>query len=100
MTTRHAAKGDLHGITVVVDTSGAELFIGRFFEQRAEGIVLLDVARHVDTADGPSKAEYVRSAARYGQWKEMDRVVVPSPVVRSVTRLADAVSADFAPPRG
>ena len=68
---RHAAKGDLHGITVVVDTTGAELYIGRFFEQRGDGIVLLDVARHSDGANGVSKEQYVQTAARFGQWKEL-----------------------------
>ena len=90
MRSGHAAKGELHGITVVVDTVGADLYIGRYFEQRADGIVLLDVARHTDGAQTTSKAEYVRTAARYGQWKELDQVVVPLPEVRSVTRLADA----------
>ena len=92
---RHAAKGDLHGITVVVDTTGAELYIGRFFEQRGDGIVLLDVARHSDGANGVSKEQYVQTAARFGQWKEFEQVQLPEvaaplPEVRSVTRLADA----------
>lgn len=89
---RHAAKGDLHGITVVVDTAGAEVYIGRFFEQRGDGIVLLDVACHRDGANGVSKDQYVDTAARYGQWKEHAQVVVPLPEVRSVTRLADVRS--------
>lgn len=89
---RHADKGDLHGITVVVDTAGAEVYIGRFFEQRGDGIVLLDVACHRDGANGVSKEQYVDTAARYGQWKEHERVVVPLPEVRSVTRLADVRS--------
>ena len=88
--TRHADKGDLHGITVVVDTAGAEVYIGRYFEQRRDGIVLLDVARHRDGENGVSKQQYVETAARYGQWKEFGQVVVPLPEVRSVTRLADA----------
>ena len=89
---RHADKGELHGITVVVDTTGAELYIGRFFEQRSDGIVLLDVARHSDGSGGVSKRKYVQTAARYGQWKEHDQVVIPLPEVRSVTRLADAAT--------
>ena len=87
---RHAAKGELHGITVVVDTTGAEVYVGRFFEQRGDGIVLLDVARHIDGAGGVSKQQYVQTAARFGQWKELDQVVVPLPEVRSVSRLVDA----------
>lgn len=74
----------------MVDTVGPALYIGRFFEQRSDGIVLLDVARHTEGEGGPSKEQYVRAAARYGQWKELDRVVVPLPEVRTVTRLADA----------
>ena len=87
---RHAHKGDLHGITVVVDTTGADLYIGRFFEQRDDGVVLLDVARHRGGANGVSKQQYVETASRYGQWKELDQVLVPLSEVRSVTRLADA----------
>ena len=86
---RHAAKGELHGVTVVVDTTGTELYIGRFFEQRGDGIVLLDVARHTEGAGGVSKEQYVQTAARFGQWKELDQMVVPLPEVRSVTRLVD-----------
>ena len=96
---RHADKGDLHGITVVVDTTGAELYIGRFFEQRTDGVVLLDVARHRDGAGGVSKDQYVQTAARYGQWRELEQVVVPTPQVRSVTRLADAGAQDARDPR-
>ena len=87
---KHASKGELHGITVVVDTAGPDLYIGRFFEQRSDGIVLLDVARHTAGGGAPSKEQYVRTAARYGQWKELEQVVVPLPEVRSVSRLADA----------
>lgn len=93
MQSRHETKGELHGVTVVVDTVGVELFIGRFYEERANGIVLLDVALHNDDRSDVSKEKYVQSAARYGQWKEFDQVVVPSEKVRSVSRLID-VSAD------
>lgn len=95
MHSRHATKGELHGVTVVVDTLGIELFIGRFYEERANGIVLLDVALHNDNLSEISKEEYVQSAVRYGQWKEFDQVVVPREKVRSVSRLIDVdVSAD------
>jgi hypothetical protein len=85
----HTDRGELHGITVVLDTIGDEVFIGRYFEERDAGVVLLDVDFHHDGAEGRSKADYVRSAAQYGQWKKLDSKTIPREQVRSIKPLAD-----------
>ena len=74
---------------MVLDTPGAEVYIGRFFEQREEGVVLLDVDFHRDGDEGRSKGEFVSNAARYGQWKKLQSKTVPLQQVASITRLAD-----------
>jgi hypothetical protein len=89
MGTFHNDKGELHGITVVVDTGGAVVFIGRCDEMNDERIILLDVDEHEEGRDGRSKEEYIRQAARVGVWKRHDRVVVPMSDVASVRRLGD-----------
>ena len=43
MGTFHDDKGELHGITIVVETSGPRTYIGRCFEESERGVVLLDV---------------------------------------------------------
>lgn len=89
MSTFHQDKGELHGVTVVVDTKGPKVFIGRCWEEDEEKIVLLDADEFEDEKDGHSKEDYIRRAAEVGVWKKHDRVIVPRVVVASVTRLGE-----------
>jgi len=89
MGTFHHDKGELHGITVVVDTDGPELFVGRCDTVTESGVVLLDVDIHVDGESEGSKEEYLSRVAMVGHWKKHDRIVVPSERVSSVRRLAE-----------
>jgi hypothetical protein len=89
MGTFHHDKGELHGITVVVDTDGPELFVGRCDTVTEHGVVLLDVDVHVDGESKGSKEEFLKRVAMVGHWKKHDRIVVPSEHVRSVRRLAE-----------
>ena len=85
---QHRHLGELHGITVVVDTDGP-VYVGRFFEERDGALLLLDAASHSEGADGVSKAEYLAKANEYGVWKQFPSVSVPRSSVTSVTRLVD-----------
>ena len=87
MGTFHNDKGELHGITVVVETTGRRVYVGRCDEERPEGIVLLDADHHDDGADGKSTGDYLKFAARYGIFKKHDRLVVPRAQIRRVTPL-------------
>jgi hypothetical protein len=89
MGTFHHDKGELHGITVAVDTTGAEIWIGRCDVMTDEHIVLLDADVHSDGDDNRSKAEYLKRAAMVGIWKKHDRVVLPLRDVHSVERLGE-----------
>ncbi len=89
MGTFHQNKGELHGITVVVDTVGEEIFVGRCDEVRPEGVVLLDADVHRAGEGGRSKEDYVRRAAQFGVWKKFDRLLVPTEKVVTVERLGE-----------
>lgn len=89
MGTFHQGKSELHGITVVVETTGPRVYVGRCDEENGTGIVLLDADHHDDGSDGKSNVDYLRFAARYGIFKKHDRVIVPRVEVRKVTRLGD-----------
>ena len=89
MGTFHSDKGELHGITVVVETNGPRVYVGRCDEETGEGILLLDADHHDDGAEGKSTGEYLKFAARYGIFKKHDRVLVPRAEIRKVTRLGD-----------
>ena len=92
MGTFHDGKGELHGITVVVDTVDALVYIGRCWEMNDQEVVLLDVDVHEDGQDGRSKEEFIRQAAKVGVWKKHDRLVVPRSIVASVVRLGDVAT--------
>lgn len=89
MGTFHEHKGDLHGITVVVDTHGPKVFVGRCDTETPEGIILLDADHHEDGTEGKSKQDYLQQAAKFGVWKKYDRVVVPREEILSVQRLGE-----------
>lgn len=89
MGTFHRNKGALHGITVIVDTDGAEIFVGRCDDEDERGIVLYDVDVHRDGDDGRSKQQYVERASRFGVFKKHDRLFIPRERMASVRRLGD-----------
>ena len=94
MGTFHQDKGELHGITVVVDTDGPEVFVGRCHEVTAAGVVLLDVDVHsaepgIGEEQAASKEAWLRRAARFGVWGRHRHLVVPTERVTSIRRLAE-----------
>ncbi len=89
MGTFHNDKGELHGITVVVETNGPVVFVGRCDTMDAAQIVLLDVDQHQDGHEGRSKDDFISHVARFGHWKKQDRVVIPAEQIASVRRLGE-----------
>jgi len=89
MGTFHQNRSELHGITVVVDTAGPEVFVGRCDDMDEERVILLDADSHREGEAGRSKADYVRRAARFGVWKKHPRLVLPRSAVTSVRPLGD-----------
>ena len=89
MGTFHQNKSELHGITVVVDTAGAEIYIGRCDDMDDEKVILNDVDVHRDGDNGRSKEEYVQKAAQFGTWKKHDQLVLDRTQVTTVRRLGE-----------
>jgi hypothetical protein len=89
MGTFHQGKCDLHGMTVVVDTAGPLVYVGRCDDVEESRVILLDADVHDERTGGATKEEYLRKAALYGTWSKHPRLVVPREVVRSVRKLGD-----------
>lgn len=89
MGTFHSDKGELHGITVVVDTKGPRVVVGRCEEVTPVAVILNDAEGHEDGADGRSKEEFVRRAAQVGIWPKLKRVTIPIGEVASIRRLGE-----------
>ena len=89
MGTFHSGKSELHGITVVVDTTGPEVFVGRCDDEDEQGIVLNDADVHRDGDGGRSKEAYLQAASRYGVFAKHGRLFIPRERVASVRRLGE-----------
>lgn len=89
MGTFHQGKSDLHGITVVVDTTGPEIVVGRCDDMDDRGIYLHDADVHRDGDNGRSKEDYVRRASQLGVWKKHDHLMIPRDRIASVRRLGE-----------
>jgi len=89
MGTFHSDKSALHGITVVVDTVGTKVYVGRCDDEDDQHVILLDADVHEDGQSGRSKQQYVERAAKFGVWKKIDRIILPRNEVKSIARLGE-----------
>lgn len=89
MGTFHQGKSELHGITVVVETTGPETYVGRCDDEDEEVVVLLDADVHRSGEDAGSREDYLERAARLGIWPRHPRVVIPRQRVTSLRRLGE-----------
>lgn len=91
MGTFHNHKGDLHGITVVVDTTGSRVYVGRCDTVFDGGVVLLDgdwFDASAPPTQGPAnKAQWLKRAADWGVFRRFERHIVPQQEVASITPL-------------
>jgi hypothetical protein len=85
----HPGHSELHGVTVVLETTGETMYIGRYHEETPAGVLLHNVAEYRPVSTGPSPREFVERTLKYGVRADREHVVVPSPEVRSITRLMD-----------
>lgn len=89
MGTFHHDRGELHGITVVVETEGPETWVGRCDTMQDGHIVLLGVERHHEEEDEVAREAFLRRVAMAGPFPHFDRIVLPLEGVAAVTRLGD-----------
>lgn len=86
----HEHKNELHGITVVVETDGPELWVGRCDDVVAEGVILRDADVHRRGEPGPEREGWLDRARDVGVWPRHPRVVVPAERVTAVRRLVES----------
>jgi len=92
MGTFHHDRHELHGITVVVETTGSDMYIGRCDDIDARGVILrdADVHREDDPASaGKTRAEFLDHARSFGVWPNLKRIRVPAESVLEIRRLGE-----------
>ena len=82
----HPGHHALHGITVVLDTTSGDTYLGRFDSEDERGVHLLDVGRH---SGKETREEYLRRSARFGIGVEQKHLVLPKAEVARVTPLGE-----------
>lgn len=87
MGTFHDNLGELHGITVVVDTTGPRVIVGRCHEANERFVLLHDADIHEEGAGAPSKAEWVAQAAKWGVFPRHKSLRVERGQVTTITPL-------------
>ena len=87
----HPGHAELHGITVVVETNGSRTYVGRYDSQDEQGVHMLDVGIHEETA-AESKDEYIKRSAKFGIRSDHKHLIVPASEVARVTRLGEVFS--------
>jgi hypothetical protein len=87
--TFHHDKGELHGLTIVVDTTGPEVWIGRCDTVADGHVVLLGADRHEALEGSAPKDEWIRQAARVGVFPRHPRIVLPLDQVARIEKLGD-----------
>jgi hypothetical protein len=85
----HEHKHALHGITVVVETDGDELWIGRCDDVVDDGVILKDADVHREGTSERPRTDWLERAKRFGVHPHHRRALVPSARVVAVRRLVD-----------
>jgi hypothetical protein len=85
----HPGHSELHGITVIVETTGSRTYVGRYDSQDEHGVHMLDVGVHDQEAAELSKEDYIRKSVKFGIRSEHKHLVVPTSEVLRVVRLAE-----------
>lgn len=84
----HPGHHDLHGITVVVETTGEVTYVARFDTQDERGVHLLNVAEH-NASSPQSVEEFLARTRKFGVKAERRHLVVPADSIRQIRKLAD-----------
>ena len=87
MGTFHDDKGELHGMTVVVDTPGPTVYVGRCDTETPEGIHLLDADVHEEGE--VTKEAYLKKANMFGVFAKHKTLFVPRDQIASITKLGE-----------
>ena len=83
-----ACDHPLHGFTVVLDTAGPRVYIGRYHSEDESGVLLLE-ADVRDPGEGEAKAAYLARSAKMGVFRNTPQVRVPRAEIASIAKLVD-----------
>jgi len=93
MGTFHENLGELHGITVVVETVADQLIVGRCHEANDQHVIILDADVHDADDSDVARDEWLTRAVKWGVFPKHKAMRLQREHVSSITRLGE-VSAE------
>lgn len=85
----HPGHDELHGMTVVLSTSGPMTFVGRWEHKQNGLIVLNDAAMHEATDGGKTREVFLAEQKKYGVAVQHRQLTVPEASVSEVALLRE-----------
>lgn len=85
----HPGHQELHGITVIVETTGSTTYVARFDREDAQGVHFKDAAAFVAAPEQDLTA-WLERTRKYGVRVEQKRLTLPPSEIRSVRPLGVA----------
>lgn len=83
----HPGHHELHGITVVLTTTDARLFVGRFDRQDEAGVHLVGVSVFDPAGAAGTSEEFLARTVKYGVRVDRPHLAVPGALVREIVPL-------------
>jgi hypothetical protein len=87
----HPSHEELHGVTVVVETTGPRTYVGRYDSRDDRGVHMRDVGFHDPAVEDLSKDEYIRTTKKFGIKTQFKDFTVPLNEVSRIVRLAETL---------
>ena len=88
----HPGHQELHGVTVVVDTSNGAVYIGRFDKQDQQGIHLIGVSVFDPALSAGSRGDFLARTTQFGVRVDQPFFLLPSSQVTAIVPLSSVVS--------
>ena len=85
----HPGHQELHGVTVVLDTTTGITHVGRFHEQNERGVLLHGAASNDPASAGATREDFLRRTLKFGIRVDHKQLVVPGNEVAAITPLGD-----------
>ena len=85
----HPGHGELHGVTVAVETASGRLVVGRYHEETDRGILLHDAAVHDPISATEPREAWVGRVRKFGIPVAHRHLIIPTAEAVSVKPLRD-----------
>jgi hypothetical protein len=87
--TFHNDRGELHGITIVIETTAGDCLVGRFDLEDERGLLLRDVDVHRAGDAERTREDFLDRVSRFGPWPRHRALILPRADVATLRRLGE-----------